>query len=118
MVNYKIAEYTQAVIQDKPSFHINFVVDVSPHCDCHSKNDAPVVPDVGMFASLDPVALDKACADAVNAQPVLPGSALDGLPNDGDHFKARAPGDQLDLRLEHAQKMGMGSMDYELIQVK
>lgn len=118
MVNYKIAEYTQAVIQDKPSFHINFVVDVSPHCDCHSKNDAPVVPDVGMFASLDPVALDKACADAVNAQPVLPGSALDGVPNDGDHFKAAHPETNWISCLEHAQKMGMGSLDYELISIR
>ena len=62
---------------DKPSFHISLVVDVSPYCDCHSENDLPIVPDVGMFASFDPIALDQACADAVNAQPSVPGSILD-----------------------------------------
>ena len=40
------------------------------------ENDVPIVPDVGMFASFDPVALDVACADAVNRQPVNPGSIL------------------------------------------
>ncbi len=45
-------------------------MDVSPFCDCHAENDIAIVPDVGMFASFDPVALDVACADAVNKQPV------------------------------------------------
>ncbi len=69
VLNCKIAEYTKAVIQSRPNFHINMVVDVSPFCDCHGENDIPIVPDVGMFASFDPVALDMACADAVNRQP-------------------------------------------------
>ncbi len=76
ILNCKIAEYTWAVVKDRPSFHISLVVDVSPYCDCHSENDLPIVPDVGMFASFDPMALDQACADAVNAQP-MPGSLLD-----------------------------------------
>ena len=38
------------------------LVDVSPNCDCHGENDIPIVPNVGMFASFDPVALDVACA--------------------------------------------------------
>lgn len=53
------------------------MVDVSPNCDCHSENDIPIVPNVGMFASFDPVALDQECADAVNKQPVMEGSQLD-----------------------------------------
>ena len=57
ILNCKMAEYTKAVIDGRPNFHISLVMDVSPYCDCHGENDAPIVPDVGMFASFDPVAL-------------------------------------------------------------
>lgn len=67
-LNRKIAEYTKAVVDGRPCFHIALVIDVSPNCDCRSENDMPIVPNVGMFASFDPVALDMACVDAVNAQ--------------------------------------------------
>lgn len=76
ILNRKIAEYTKAVITGRPNFHISLVVDVAPFCDCHPENDLSIVPDIGMFASFDPVALDVACADAVNAQPVIKGSLL------------------------------------------
>ena len=66
ILNCKIAEYSKAVVSGRPHFHISLVVDVSPNCDCHAENDIPIVPDVGMFASFDPVALDLACVDAVN----------------------------------------------------
>ncbi|MGL4791071.1 MAG: DUF362 domain-containing protein, partial [Anaerotignaceae bacterium] len=49
--NCKMAEYALAVVKDKPAFHINLLIDVSPFCDCHAENDLPVIPDVGMFAS-------------------------------------------------------------------
>ena len=77
ILNCKIAEYAKAVIQGRPNFHISLVIDVSPYCDCHGENDAAIVPNVGMFASFDPVALDVACADAVNAQPVIQNSKLE-----------------------------------------
>lgn len=67
ILNYKIAEYTKAVLKDKPHFHVAFIMNVSPECDCWSHNDAAIVPDLGMAASFDPVALDQACADIVNA---------------------------------------------------
>ena len=51
-------------VMDRPHFHIALVQDISPNCDCHGENDAPILPDIGMFASFDPVALDQACADA------------------------------------------------------
>ena len=75
----KIAEYTLAVLQNRPNFHISIVMQVSPNCDCHSENDVPIIPDVGMFASFDPVALDQACADACNRMPVMSGSQDAGL---------------------------------------
>ena len=65
ILNKKMAEYSKAIVNGRPCFHISLVIDVSPHCDCHSENDVPLVPNVGMFASFDPVALDQACADAV-----------------------------------------------------
>lgn len=118
ILNCKIAEYTYAVIKDKPSFHINIVVDVSPKCDCYNMNDIPIVPDIGMFASFDPVALDKACADAVNMQPVIENSALDlAEHNCEDHFKCIHPGIRWETCLEHAVKLGMGSMEYKLIRI-
>ena len=73
----KMAEYTKAVLNGRPNFHISFVIDVSPYCDCHVENDLPVIPDVGIFASKDPIALDQACAEAVMKAPAISGSLLD-----------------------------------------
>ena len=87
ILDCKIAEYSLAVLQGRPHFHVSLVIDVSPFCDCHAENDAAIIPDVGMFASFDPVALDMACTDMANRQPALPGSHLDGR-EDGDHFCA------------------------------
>ena len=66
-LNCRMAEYTKAVIDGRPCFHISLVVDVSPNCDCHCENDAPILPNIGMFASFDPLALDQACVDACMA---------------------------------------------------
>lgn len=122
LLNKKMAEYAQAVVQNKPSFHINIVVDVSPLCDCRSYNDVPIIQDVGMFASFDPVALDKACIDAVNAQAPLPGSELtDKLHTHEDfhdHFKNCNVNSEWKSCLAHAEKIGLGTAAYELIEIK
>ncbi|MBW7572172.1 DUF362 domain-containing protein [Caproiciproducens faecalis] len=119
ILNCKIAEYAYAVLKDRPQFHISLVVDVSPYCDCHAENDIPIVPDVGMFASFDPVALDVACADAVNRQPVISGSILSKKPHDHhDHFTDTHPETNWKSCIEHAVKIGLGSSEYELITVK
>jgi len=120
VLNRKIAEYTKAVIDGRPHFHISLVVDVSPYCDCHSENDAPIVPNLGMFASFDPVALDKACADAVLSAPPNPGSVLFDRghdPNDPDHFHRVHPETHWLSALEHAEKLGIGSMEYRLVRI-
>ncbi|MDR3085033.1 MAG: DUF362 domain-containing protein [Christensenellaceae bacterium] len=117
-LNCKIAEYTKAVLDGRPNFHISLVVDVSPFCDCHAENDLPIVPDVGMFASFDPVALDVACADACNAQPVVPGSRLAEMPQDRhDHLIDNHPGTNWRSCVEHGEKIGLGSTQYELVRV-
>ncbi|MDR2098637.1 MAG: DUF362 domain-containing protein [Rickettsiales bacterium] len=119
-LNMKMAEYAKAVVDGRPSFHISIVNQVSPYCDCHAENDVPIIPDVGMFASFDPVALDMACADMVNKQPVMCGSRLEqnGHAEGNDHFKDNHPSTDWRVCLRHAEKIGVGRMDYELVEVK
>ncbi len=120
VLNYKIAEYSKAVLAGRPHFHISFVMDVSPYCDCHAENDLPIVPDVGIFASFDPVALDMACIDAVNAQPPVAGSLLEesGRPYIDDHFTSVSPDTNWRCCIEHAKKIGIGTDEYELVEIK
>ena len=116
----KMAEYTKAVLNGRPNFHISFVIDVSPYCDCHVENDLPVIPDVGIFASNDPVALDQACAEAVMKAPVIPGSLLEEKLREGkkdDHFHTIHPDTHWQTTLEHCEKIGIGTRRYELIEV-
>lgn len=114
----KMAEYAKAVIDGKPSFHIAAVVDVSPFCDCHAENDAAVVPNIGFFASFDPVTLDQACADAVMKAPVVAGTYLDDqIKKNGagcDHFHTIHPNTHWEETLAHAEKIGIGVREYEL----
>lgn len=122
VLNCKIAEYSKAILQDRPAFHISIICDVSPNCDCHAENDIPIIPDVGMFASFDPVALDMACADACNRQPVINGSVLsDNKEHDHDenhdHFHVTHPDTNWRSCVEHAQKIGIGTMEYELVEI-
>ena len=124
ILNCKMAEYTKAVINGRPNFHISLVIDVSPYCDCHGENDAAIVPNVGMFASFDPVALDVACADAVNAQPVLSNSRLSEALTEHkedcchDHFHHIFPDTNWQSAIEHGVKIGIGNSEYELVTVK
>lgn len=123
ILNCKIAEYTKAVIDNRPHFHISLVIDVSPYCDCHGENDAAIVPNVGMFASFDPVALDVACADAVNAQPIISNSMLgdcckeEKTANDHDHFHNIFPETNWKTAISHGEKIGIGNSKYKLITV-
>ncbi len=123
-LNCRMAEYAKAVVDGRPSFHISLVVDVSPNCDCHGENDAPILPDLGMFASFDPLALDQACADACLKATPLPGSqlsdnmAMNGFINQHDHFVNSSPESEWRTCLDHAEKIGLGIRDYELIVVK
>ncbi len=113
-LNRKMAEYAKAVLDGRPHFHISIVNQVSPFCDCHGENDAAVVPDIGMFASFDPVALDRACIDAVNAAPGIAASVL-GKVGPGDHFKTIHPVTDWRSQIEHAEMIGLGSGRYELV---
>ena len=123
-LNCRMAEYTKAVIDGRPNFHISLVMDISPNCDCHAENDAPILPDIGMFCSFDPLALDQACVDACLRQQPLPGSQLyDNMHKEGfcdhhDHFENSTPESEYKTCLAHAEKIGIGSREYELIEMK
>ena len=122
VMNKKIAEYAKAVLAGKPSFHISMLTDVSPECDCDSGNDIPIIPDVGMFASFDPIALDQACVDAANQSPVVEGSAADKHREEENHqehdvFKLVHPDTDWEAGLIHGEKIGLGRRAYEIIRV-
>lgn len=115
-VNRRMVEYARAVLDGRPHFHISIVNQVSPCCDCHGENDAAVVPDIGMFAGFDPVALDHACIDAVNAAPVIASSVLGQDEHvHSDHFTSVHPTTNWRSQIEHAETIGLGNGDYELI---
>ena len=121
IMNYKIAEYSMAVLKDKPNFHINFIMDVSPNCDCWNCNDAAIVPNIGIAASFDPVALDKASADMVtksgaNTNTILSTHKLGELQN-VDKFKMIHPNTDWLAGLKYAEEIGLGSLNYELITI-
>lgn len=121
-LNYKIAEYTKAVLLDKPAFHVSFIMNVSPECDCWNHNDAAIIPDLGIAASFDPVALDQACADLVIKAPVLESSVL-GKAHSHTHlegedkFRSMHPETNWQAGLDHAEKIGIGTRKYELVTV-
>ena len=123
MLDRKMAEYAAAVCAGRPCFHISLVQDVSPNCDCHGENDAPILPDIGMFASFDPVALDQACVDACLAAQPQPNSQLSqNLAKSDwkcyhDNFKDSNPNIEWKATLEQAEKTGMGSRKYTLKKV-
>ena len=120
-LNCKMAEYTKAVLDGRPSFHISLIVDVSPNCDCHQENDAPIIPDVGMLCSFDPLALDQACVDLCLKQTPIENSQLGdhlraiGFIDRHDHFCNNNPESEYLSCLEHAEKIGLGSRRYELV---
>src|SRR5574344_484332 len=130
MINYKIAEYTKAIVFDKPNFHVSFIMNVSPECDCWGSNDAAIIPDIGMAASYDPVALDMSCAYLFMQAPAIEGTMLTDNLNvahnhsecnsrhgDCDKFYYLHPNTDWRSCLNHAEKIKLGTTDYELIKL-
>jgi uncharacterized Fe-S center protein len=121
VMNYKVAEYTYAVLKDKPHFHISFIMDVSPNCDCWNCNDAAIIPNLGIAASFDPVSLDKACVDLVTQAGANTNTVLNvhrhGELQDTDKFSIIHPNTNWKAGLQHAEAIGLGTMGYELVSV-
>lgn len=122
ILNKKMAEYALAVVKDRPQFHISLICDVSPNCDCHAENDAPIIPNIGMLASFDAVALDQACADLANKQQAFTNSNLGEhikqQVQGHDHFHINHPETNWESQIEHGVKIGLGKKEYEIIEIK
>jgi hypothetical protein len=112
-----MVEYTLGVLQGKgeSSLFINFLTDISPACDCYAHNDAPIVRNIGVLASADPVAIDQAAVDLINAEPALPGSCLTANTGAGeDKFRGVYPEIAWEHQLAYAEELGLGSRRYTL----
>jgi uncharacterized protein len=116
----KIAEYAAGAIKgkEKRSLFINFLTQISPACDCYPFSDAPIVGDIGIAASRDPVALDQACVDLLNKSPHLPSSCLKGEEHYPDKIRAVYPKLDWERQLIHAEEVGLGGRDYELVEIE
>jgi len=120
LIMRKMAEYAKGAMTGKSGkvLFISFITQVSPACDCYGHADAPIVNDIGICASTDPVAIDQACADLVNGARGNEGSALQsGHEPGGDKFRGCWPEIPWEVQLEHGEKIGLGSRVYELVKV-
>ncbi|MGA1843776.1 MAG: DUF362 domain-containing protein [bacterium] len=114
----KICEYAYGVLKTLaiPTFFINFLIHITPQCDCFDHTDTPICPDLGILASTDVVAIDQASADLVNQSQGIPNTALNGKFKSGvDKFRAVYPDIDWEVQLEYAERIGLGSRKYELI---
>ncbi len=117
----KMMEYTLGALKKKQekSLFINFITDISPKCDCLSYNQSPIVDNIGVLASKDPVAIDQASADLVNRQMALPGTILKTHLKPGeDKFKGLYPDVDWEYQLDYAQKIGLGTREYKLVKLR
>jgi uncharacterized protein len=115
----KMVEHACGVLQGKKkTIFLNFIIDVSPACDCYPCNDAAIVRDVGILASFDPVSIDAASADLVNNEESLPGTIIKQSSKKGqDKFRAVYPSVDWNVQLDHAQRLGLGERTYMLVKV-
>jgi len=115
----KICEHAYGVVKSKsPVFFLSFLINVTPGCDCMEFSDAHIVPDIGILASFDPVAIDQSSVDLVNQQEGLPGTKLKTNTGRGeDKLIALYPNIDWTVQLRYGEEIGLGSRDYELISV-
>jgi len=112
-----MVEYTMGVLKNKAgkTLFVNFITDISPACDCYGHNDAPIVRNIGIVASTDPVAIDQASVDLVNREQALPESCLTkNIEKGEDKFKGIYPNVDWTIQLDYAQSLGLGSRNYNL----
>ncbi len=117
----KMMEYTLGILKNKKSksLFINFITDIAPKCDCLPYSEAPIVNNIGVLASTDPVAIDQASADLVNQQQALPNTTLKTNHNPGeDKFKGLYPSVDWEYQLDYAQSLSLGTRKYKLIKLE
>jgi uncharacterized Fe-S center protein len=116
----RMIEYAAGTTANKTGriFYLSFLTGITPHCDCTPWNDIPIVPDIGILASRDPVALDKACYDLVNEAEGIHGSLLPDHHHSGEEKFSRVwPGSTPDLQFSYAGEMGLGKAEYRLREI-
>jgi uncharacterized Fe-S center protein len=113
----RMAEYACGIAAQKAGKvgYLNFLLHITPHCDCVPWSDSPIVPDIGILASTDPVALDRASLDLVNRQQGLAGSLLSAHHRPGEHkFRGVWPHIEGEIQIAHAEALGLGTTHYRL----
>src|SRR3989337_954932 len=116
----KMVEHVYAALQKKKGKYIfiSFLTQISPACDCYPASDTPVVEDIGILISKDPVAIDQASADLVNNQSGNRNSKLtcNFAPGE-DKFRGVYPDIDWTVQLKYGEEIGLGSREYELIKL-
>ncbi len=118
-VQEKMAEYALAVSKQKEGkcLYVNSLLDITPHCDCMGSSQQSFVPDIGLLVSRDPVAIDRASTDFVNGKfkwdgkKVVQGEESDPLRKIYSYV-------DWSIQLKYAAEIGLGSDNYELVEVK
>jgi uncharacterized Fe-S center protein len=116
----KMVEYALAVLKGKRgrAAFVNFLTQISPACDCYGHNDAPIVQDLGILASRDPLAIDQASVDMVNRRQALENTCLTSHRGPGeDKFRGLYPDIDWTVQLDYAEEMGLGERSYELVDI-
>jgi uncharacterized protein len=116
----KMTEYALGAVRNKRGRvgYMNFLLDITPDCDCVPWSDTPIVPDIGILASKDPVAIDTASYDLVNQQTGFKNSMLLKNYDQGkDKFKGLYGKIDSQIQLNYGEKIGLGSKDYELVRI-
>lgn len=119
-VQEKMAEVACAVVKHFKTkiLHINFLLNITPDCDCLKWTDNPVVQNIGILASKDPVALDQASLDLVKKAPGLPDSRLpDGDSAGREKFSLIHNDIDPEAQLRYGESIGLGSRTYEMITI-
>jgi len=114
----RMVEYAYGAVKTKKEKvgYMNFLIRITPDCDCFPFSDAPIVPDIGILASRDPVAIDMASFDLVNKQQGFLDSLLEkNHHTGGDKFKGVHAQTDGHRQLEYAEEIGMGTRRYDLI---
>lgn len=116
----RMAEYAFGALagkRNKAGF-MNFLIRITPDCDCFPFSDTPIVPDIGILASCDPVAIDAASFDLVNQQQGFPDSLLSMHHRKGeDKFRGVHPATDGEHQLRYAEEIGLGTRNYDLIRI-
>jgi uncharacterized protein len=116
-IQEKTVEYAAGGIKGREGEvgFITFVTNVSPLCDCFGWNDVPLVGDIGILASKDPVAIDQAAFDLVNQSLGNPNSELGDKFRELNKFNIIYPAVDATIQLAYAEKIGMGNRKYDLV---